>query len=378
MRTLHKIIIAIGAICIAGLVTFSAQAFSLQPWLTQTSLESSSAIKLDSNVALDFSFPVIPSVVEKNIAISPRVPVSFSWENNNKRLLISPETHWQAGTDYTISIQGGKNILYSSFDSNLAFSTEKMPEVDSIVPISGEKNIDVTMQDPITVNFTAPLDDYAVNFIVSPQENLTYQMSTDKKSIKLLATNDFKYSTDYDVQVFLKYKSDDQNAFQKAGETTFATAAAPVPVITTWASDFATRLAQAKQFTPAQITTGKYIDVNLKEQVMVTFQDGQPLDSYMISSGERGFQTPTGKFQIYNKSPRAWSAQYGLWMPWWMAFLPDGEMGIHELPIGPNGYQEGVGHLGTPVSHGCVRLGDGPAKTVYDWADIGTPVIIHY
>jgi lipoprotein-anchoring transpeptidase ErfK/SrfK len=51
--------------------------------------------------------------------------------------------------------------------------------------------------------------------------------------------------------------------------------------------------------------------------------------------------------------------------------------GIHELPEWKNGYKEGANHLGTPVSHGCVRLGVGPAAKVYGWAEVGTPIVIH-
>lgn len=149
----------------------------------------------------------------------------------------------------------------------------------------------------------------------------------------------------------------------------------PMPAVRS--KDRATLLQEAKTYTQPQITTGKYIDISLKYQNMVTFEDGKALDAYMISSGMRGHPTPIGTFKIENKSLRAWSKLYGLWMPFWMAYLPDGEMGIHELPIWPSGYQEGAVHLGTPVSHGCVRLGVGPAERVYNWADIGTPVVIH-
>ena len=50
---------------------------------------------------------------------------------------------------------------------------------------------------------------------------------------------------------------------------------------------------------------------------------------------------------------------------------------IHELPYWPGGYREGEEHLGIPVSHGCVRVGMGAAQNVYNFADIGTLVIIH-
>ena len=139
----------------------------------------------------------------------------------------------------------------------------------------------------------------------------------------------------------------------------------------------ATRLEEAKNYTQPKIAIGKYIDISLKYQNMVIFEDGKVLDAYQISSGKKGMDTPTGTFKVENKSPKAWSKTYSLWMPNWMAFLPSGEMGIHELPIWPGGYQEGANHLGTPVSHGCVRLGVGAAKRVYDWADVGTLIIIH-
>ena len=122
---------------------------------------------------------------------------------------------------------------------------------------------------------------------------------------------------------------------------------------------------------------GKYIDISLSKQTLTLYKDGKPAGSYVISSGKKSMATPKGNFKIYNKAKRAWSDEYGLYMPYWMAFTPSGSHGIHELPEWPSGYKEGAGHLGIPVSHGCVRLGVGAAKKVYDWAPIGTPVIIH-
>ena len=87
--------------------------------------------------------------------------------------------------------------------------------------------------------------------------------------------------------------------------------------------------------------------------------------------------TPTGVFNVRNKINVAYSRKYRLYMPYWMAFTPWGH-GIHELPVFKNGKREGANHLGRPVSHGCVRLGIGPAQTTYAWANVGTPVVIHY
>ena len=119
----------------------------------------------------------------------------------------------------------------------------------------------------------------------------------------------------------------------------------------------------------------RLIEINLKEQRMKKILGGVILAEYPISSGKAATPTPKGTFAIRNKTPRAWSKQFSLYMPWWMAFTYQGH-GIHELPEWPNGYKEGQNHLGPPVSHGCVRLGIGPAKEMYDWAPIGTPVVV--
>ncbi len=119
----------------------------------------------------------------------------------------------------------------------------------------------------------------------------------------------------------------------------------------------------------------KRIEINTGAQELSYFLGNVRMDTYPVSSGVSYMPTPKGHFTIANKSPKAWSS-YGLWMPYWMS-LSGTRAGIHELPIWPNGYREGEDHLGTPVSHGCVRLGIGPAKLLYDWTPVGTPVFIY-
>lgn len=119
----------------------------------------------------------------------------------------------------------------------------------------------------------------------------------------------------------------------------------------------------------------KWIKINLESQTLSYGIGPRIFDSFPTSTGKSGYQTPIGEFAVINKIPKAWSRQYGLWMPYWMAFTYKGH-GIHELPFWPGGYREGTAHLGHAVSHGCVRLGIGPAQKLYDWAEVGTKVII--
>jgi hypothetical protein len=117
------------------------------------------------------------------------------------------------------------------------------------------------------------------------------------------------------------------------------------------------------------------IVINLKTQKLDYFVGGQLWREYIVSTGKAAMPTPKGNFKIVNKSLKAWSKNYGLWMPYWLG-LDHGEFGIHELPVWPNGYREGANHLGIPVSHGCIRLGIGPAQYLYERVGTGTPVMI--
>lgn len=144
------------------------------------------------------------------------------------------------------------------------------------------------------------------------------------------------------------------------------------------------------EVTPGQFTLGlfpgKYIMVDLAHQKMGLINGNTLEKTYVISSGKWSTPTPTTQngehFHIANKSSVAWSAEFGLYMPYWQNFVDDqgrlmpGDFGIHGLPYWPNGYKEGESDIGVPVSHGCVRLGAGADVYVYNWTEIGTPLII--
>lgn len=119
----------------------------------------------------------------------------------------------------------------------------------------------------------------------------------------------------------------------------------------------------------------KSIHISLRTQELHQEVMHVRISSFPVSTGIKSMPTPKGTFRILNKIPRAWSTVGKLWMPWWMHFSGRGH-GIHELPEWPNGKKEGASHLGRQASHGCVRLGVGPAKLVYEWAPVGTRVTI--
>ncbi len=124
----------------------------------------------------------------------------------------------------------------------------------------------------------------------------------------------------------------------------------------------------------------KYIEVNLTSQTLAYYENGTLKGIHRVSTGKWATPTPVGTFAVKNKVPIAYSKPYDLYMEWWMAFSQDGSYGLHALPFWkqPNGGKryEGAGHIGTPVSHGCIRQTLEDAKALYQWTDIGTPVMV--
>ncbi len=123
-------------------------------------------------------------------------------------------------------------------------------------------------------------------------------------------------------------------------------------------------------------TLMKRIEINTGTQELSYFLGGVRMGKFPVSTGKPSMPTPKGHFAIYNKLPKPWSKSYGLWMPYWLG-MNYGKFGIHELPEWPGGAKEGENHLGTPVSHGCIRLGVGPAEFIYNWTEVGTEVFIY-
>jgi LysM repeat protein len=120
------------------------------------------------------------------------------------------------------------------------------------------------------------------------------------------------------------------------------------------------------------------IVVDLSDQRMYVYQNGQLLWNWVISTGRPGQETAVGNYQVQNKIPNAYAYTWSLQMPYWLGIYWAGSLqnGIHALPIQANGQRLWAGYLGQRVSFGCIILGTQNAQTLYNWATVGTPVDI--
>lgn len=125
---------------------------------------------------------------------------------------------------------------------------------------------------------------------------------------------------------------------------------------------------------------GKRIVIDISDQHLWAFDGETEVYSFVASTGLPGLDTRPGVYSVLNKIPNAWGGTWGIWMPDWLGIYWAGSLqnGIHSLPILPNGSRLWDGYLGTPVSYGCIILGVTESKLLYDWAEVGIPVIINY
>ncbi|MFA5986617.1 MAG: L,D-transpeptidase family protein [Parcubacteria group bacterium] len=324
---------------------------------------------------IQFDKPIDIKYYQSNLDLSPRTPMTAVINNDHTQITLTPTTTWTIGQAYTLDLPAGRATNFMPIDSaQFVFSISARPQVIDVVPATGAVDVRLDIEDPITIQFDKSTEGFYIDFQLDPPIDVKYQNNERKTQFDILPQKPLADGTRYTLTIRSKALNAPDDTYTTIHTTSFTTLA---PKPKTWAENLQERVEQAKKFTVAQIKTGKYIDVNLATQIMTTFENGRIIDSYLISSGKAGMPTPKGTHRVYNKNPRPWSKQYGLYMPFWMAITGDGKYGIHELPEWPGGYKEGQNHLGIPVSHGCMRLGVGPAKKVYDWADIGTPVIVY-
>lgn len=123
----------------------------------------------------------------------------------------------------------------------------------------------------------------------------------------------------------------------------------------------------------------KRIEVDISEQRLYAWEGDRLVYRFPVSTGLRGQDTATGRYQILDKMPMAYSRIWKLRMPNWMGiyYVKGIENGFHGLPYRPDGTKMWAGLLGQRASYGCIVLGTKPAKKLYNWAEIGTRVDIH-
>ncbi len=120
--------------------------------------------------------------------------------------------------------------------------------------------------------------------------------------------------------------------------------------------------------------------VDLSDQMMIAKFGDKTVWSMQISSGAWDTPTPAGTYKILTKQELRIGSKYPHYrMPYFQLWDYRG-YGIHALPYlandGGTFWSEALTHIGIPVSHGCIRTLPDDAVKMFEFTDIGTPIVV--
>lgn len=133
------------------------------------------------------------------------------------------------------------------------------------------------------------------------------------------------------------------------------------------------------QFQPTNSENQDYLLLDLSERIVYIYYGKKVRASYPIAIGKKGWETPTGTFQIINMeynpvwknpitgeiiSPGGDNPLGVAWIAFWMD--NQRQIGFHGTPKPEL--------IGQAVSHGCVRMSNQDILKLYDWVRIGMTV----
>ncbi|PSB28161.1 L,D-transpeptidase [Stenomitos frigidus] len=113
----------------------------------------------------------------------------------------------------------------------------------------------------------------------------------------------------------------------------------------------------------------RWIEIKLSSQRLIAWEGKTPVYAVLISTGKDLTPTSPGVFAIQTRDryARMRGADYDIAdVPYTMYY--DGSYAIHGAYWHHN--------FGTPVSHGCVNVAVNHARWLFNWATIGTPVVV--
>lgn len=128
----------------------------------------------------------------------------------------------------------------------------------------------------------------------------------------------------------------------------------------------------------------RWIAVNLTTQRAIAFVGAQPVHVALVTSGVPGWETPTGDFRIFMRLEDETMDSLTIGIPRddpWGYYLENvyytqyfvGGVALHYNYWRADSYFGNV-----PSSHGCVGMRYDDAKFFWDFAAIGTRVVVHY
>jgi len=153
---------------------------------------------------------------------------------------------------------------------------------------------------------------------------------------------------------------------------------------------FSTSLRRNPLMTPPALpadapSQGRWVDVNLFEQVATAYEGRTAVRTALISSGRPGWETPIGTFPVQRRvekdtmdgatlagqGPNGKGANHKVENVRYVQYFTNDGAAIHE------NYWRRPATFGMPGSHGCIGMPPADAAWFWQFATVGTPLVIH-
>ncbi|HEY0951300.1 L,D-transpeptidase [Nocardioides sp.] len=130
---------------------------------------------------------------------------------------------------------------------------------------------------------------------------------------------------------------------------------------------------------PADSGRGRRIVFSQSRQRVWLVDRGQHVERTYLVSGSVSDNLDPGTYSVYSRSEQAWGIDDSGTMRYFVRFTQGdtgAAIGFHDIPIDGGEPVQTLAQLGTPQSHGCVRQKRSDAVALWEFAPLGTTVVV--
>ena len=130
---------------------------------------------------------------------------------------------------------------------------------------------------------------------------------------------------------------------------------------------------------PASSGEGRRIVFSETTQRVWLVNGDEEVERTYLVSGSLTDNLQPGTYEVYSRSENAYGIDDSGTMKWFVRFTrgPSGAaIGFHDIPIDDGAPVQTKAQLGTEQSHGCIRQKTKDATRLWDFAPIGTTVVV--
>jgi len=130
---------------------------------------------------------------------------------------------------------------------------------------------------------------------------------------------------------------------------------------------------------PADSGRGRRIVFSQGRQRVWLVDRAQHVERTYLVSGSVSDNLDPGTYSVYSRSEQAWGIDDSGTMRYFVRFTQGdtgAAIGFHDIPIDGGEPVQTLAQLGTPQSHGCVRQKRSDAVALWEFAPLGTTVVV--